>query len=305
MQVAKLQLFKSEQAHVGRLCVARLDSGWCRGRIQSKDFSDNKWNYKIFFVDYGDYNTCLLDDLRVLSQNLIDRLPFQAIACCAQGLEPSNPPNWSREEIEFFTSLTRDSENMLGTFKVKPVSKEALEDAVTRGQRYLVDLFHLQGSQVTDMKDLFMKWRSGEPVVLDAAGSNRVETEQDGEDEEKEAKQPNALEVDEKFDVSNGWVEFFNAQKDSVVAKDKNEDESQIVDAIYPTKSSSSVFPISKWCQNDEKVIVTFMVGEVGCRANYDVQFTANHLTFSTTVAGKRYSDKSIELLEFIQYLIH
>ena len=86
LQLGMLKLFKADSPLVGRLCVAKsVDDVWCRGCIKDTVLTDGKLSYKIFFVDYGDYGTAPLEDLRVLSQTYIDRLPFQAIACTLQG----------------------------------------------------------------------------------------------------------------------------------------------------------------------------------------------------------------------------
>ena len=63
-----------------------IDDVWSRGCIKEAILTEGKLKYKIFFVDYGDYGTAYLEDLRVLSQIYIDRLPFQAIACSLQGI---------------------------------------------------------------------------------------------------------------------------------------------------------------------------------------------------------------------------
>lgn len=225
--------------------------------------------------------------------------------CCLQGLEPADPSGWSREEIDFFVSLTRDGDYVLNNIEVKPKMKETQEDEVTMGPRYCVELA-CELFEPTNLLDIFMKWRSGDKTVTQSASnsspSNKLDEDGSVEDSESGAVGSN-LEGD-KDDVLESWIGFLTESKNSssddltpstAVDSKRITCESdcsvplQIVEGIYPTKSASSVFPSTKWCQNEDVVRITFVVDGVLSESDYELQLTDNHLKFATTAGGKRY----------------
>ena len=227
---------------------------------------------------------------------------------CLQGLEPADPSGWSKGEINFFISLTRDGDNLLNILQAESKMKEASIDEVTMGPRYCVELF-CESFETTSLCDIFMKWRlDGEAVVqsrIHPPPSNKSDEVESDEDSQSIVAETN---VEEKsFEVSESWMKLFMESKDGASVnnptppaaantsqEEKNSESEiltplQIADIIYPTKSASSVFPLSKWSQNSEHVRIVFMVGELLSKSNYDLQLTDNHLTFTTTVGDKRY----------------
>ena len=190
--------------------------------------------------------------------------------------------------------------------KVKSKTKEALEDEVTMGPRYCVEL-HCEELELANLNDIFVKWRLDDEPVVQLVNNQPLPGDPDANEFVKDSQSDVAeSHLEDDFEVSRSWIDTFlennNPATDNrllpstkVDSKEADHSESEssapplIIDGIYPTKSASSMFPTSKWCQNKESVKITFMVGELLSESSYEIQLTDNHLSFATTVEEKRY----------------
>lgn len=263
---------KYDDVIAGKLCIAKHPNGnWYRSSIKDKFFSDDTWNFKVFFLDYGDYCNVQLPNLRILPKQFNERLPFQAIACCLKGLESVSPTDWTEENTDYFLSLTRDEGNILHLLTVNSVLKESAKDQVTLGPRYLVDLAHRQESGTAILVDF---------VIWHKLGGEAPQLVKEEELVEKVNPLDHSFDEDE-CEVSSRW-----GLEDFQLDQNDPDTSAPLVDKVYPKKSSSSCFPMTKWAQSTKDVTITFLVGEV---MHYKVELTDTHLFFESNHNGKKY----------------
>lgn len=315
-----------EAAQVGTLCLAESPSEpgfWCRCCIKKKITVDDGWQYRVFFVDYGDYSTVQLNDLRTLPNQFISRLPFQAIACSLFGVAPKNSNNvWTEEDVDFFMSLTRAPDGFMHKLHAEVKSKASGVDEVTNGPHYQV---HLKNRETGETKDIAQQMISGNFAVHMEDGdcdstlrssllSKKQSEENNLKDISLKAKTTIEDEDEQKFDVSPDWLEFFykcseteshpTTQPNATTSIDEASKPSDIETNVkplveleksltlfeytLPLKDNSSRFPTTKWSQNKQDVFVTFFIEPVGL---YNLELTENHLTFSTEVNGLKYAN--------------
>ena len=141
-----------EEVQPGKLVIAeepRNPGAWCRGVV--KKVLNETSQYHIFFVDYGDFSKVSLNDLRALPRECVTKLPFQAIACSLKGLKPAINSTWTEEANNFFSSLTRDSDNYLRVLNAIPEVKQQIAHEVTGGPHYLIHLINREEGEPRDL----------------------------------------------------------------------------------------------------------------------------------------------------------
>jgi hypothetical protein len=140
-----------DEAQPGALVIAEepgQPGAWCRGVV--KKVLNSTSQYEIFFVDYGDFRKVSLNDLRALPNEFVTKLPFQAIACSLKDLKPIHL-TWTEEANNYFSSLTRDSENYLRILNAIPEVKLQIPHEITGGPHYLIQLINQEEGEPRDL----------------------------------------------------------------------------------------------------------------------------------------------------------
>lgn len=83
----KLAWFNSQKIPLYCLAKQPKENVYNRAQILSAVLED-KSRLRVFYVDYGDYDTVSFTDLLPIEDRLIKLLPFQAIECSLNGLKP-------------------------------------------------------------------------------------------------------------------------------------------------------------------------------------------------------------------------
>lgn len=313
-----------EEAQVGTFCLVESPSDpgfWCRCCIKKKITVNDGWQFRVFFVDYGDYGTVNLNELRILPNQFISRLPFQAIACSLSGVAPKNLDSWTKENTDFFVSLTRAPDGFMRKLHVEVKSKETGVDEVTNGPHYRVSLKNREEGEPKDIAHQMISENFAvhmeDEEYRSILRNSSVSKNQSEDNNLKDIPQKTKLNIDDedeqRFDVSTDWLEFFykcseteshpipqpiaassvdEVSKPSDVEQNMNpvvefEKSLTLIEHTLPMKDNSSRFPTTKWSQNKQDVFVTFFIESVEL---YNLELTENHLAFSTEVKGSRYS---------------
>jgi hypothetical protein len=93
-------------------CIARLPRDNKYYRAEIVDIND-KNEFKVFYVDYGDYSYVTRDEIYPLSEKFVRVLPFQAIKCSLYGIEPLEQTNEALlQQGEKLLEITHDSDNI-------------------------------------------------------------------------------------------------------------------------------------------------------------------------------------------------
>ncbi|GLV41459.1 Brother of Yb [Carabus blaptoides fortunei] len=96
------------------------------------------------FVDFGDYATVPVAELKFLTNEFIEQLPFQIIECKLWGIKPKNP-RWSTRVTDFLYEFTIDPDSsLLRKLQVKIMGHDTPE--VTGYKKYSVILINTLGS---------------------------------------------------------------------------------------------------------------------------------------------------------------
>ncbi len=316
-----------EDTHLETLCIAESPSQpgtWCRAWIKKKIVEDGTWQFRVFFVDYGDYSTLPLNKLRTLPTNFINRLPFQAIACSLHGVGPKTASgSWTKEDIDFFVSLTRDTKGYMHELHAHAKFKEFINE-VTKGPHYRISLINRQETEPQNLAEQMISQQRAIPLENDEdfLAAVRCSTAHkkhiEAEEMKKATRQAQQLFEDEderKFDISPSWIEEFALHCSTGTEKNPNPQSSQtnkpadavsalplkkinpkpvadsdssltLIEHTMPLKDKASHFPTTKWWQNDENINITFFVDNVSA---YNLELTEDHLSFLADVNGLRY----------------
>lgn len=81
----KLAWFNLHRIPIYCLAKTNKDNAFNRVRVVSSEREDK---YRVFFVDYGDYEVVDLADLLPIDEKFVKLLPFQAIQCSLHGIKP-------------------------------------------------------------------------------------------------------------------------------------------------------------------------------------------------------------------------
>ncbi|CAG2107582.1 unnamed protein product [Medioppia subpectinata] len=103
--------FKPLSVKVGDVMAVpyHADEHWYRARVLSledRPYSLEDSNVGIFYLDYGDEALVKYSQICDLKDQLLKRLPFQAMECSLSGIRPVNHTNWSDEAIDKFKELS-------------------------------------------------------------------------------------------------------------------------------------------------------------------------------------------------------
>lgn len=309
-----------ESALEGTLCLAvspEEQGMWCRCRIIEKIPAGDEWEFRVFYVDYGDYSIVPLSSLRKLPVQFITRLPFQAIACSLDDVFPKTENSqWTEQANESFKALTRDPDGYLSRLHVQVKLKEKNPDEVTNGPHYLVSLNNPEKSELNDLadslisQDVAVRLPGEAPAAAPAVASAESKTAVDTQ--EPTLSQPTLLtsklieDDDLKFDVSADCMELVvkslqtNTTPQSEINTDtrsvrSNEEISPstptnkqltLIDYALPLKDKKSLFPTTKWSQNNQEILLTFFVKPA---ESYHLEFKENHISFTMDVEKTRY----------------
>ncbi|XP_057379935.1 putative ATP-dependent RNA helicase TDRD12 isoform X2 [Daphnia carinata] len=325
-QLSKCKNLTYEEARVGIFCLAESPTergSWCRCCIKKKIIGHDASEFRVFFVDYGDYTTVPIHALKTLPAKFISRLPFQAIACSLYGVGPKNDSGgWTEEDVDFFSSLTTGPDGFMHVWHVQTKFKETVPDEVTKGPHYHVTLINREESEPQNLaqqlidKNYAISLENNEDfraIVRHSAAIKKEAEEKELRDKMCKSQLDDA-EDDLKFDVSPGWIDLFpksqesedtnsnadsrpsdEASGESVPASEEKLVVQQIVhgnqnlaliDHTMPLKDSLSRFPTTKWAQSEQDVCVTFVVGHL---SDYTIELSENHLSFVADVNGSRY----------------
>jgi tudor domain-containing protein 2 len=86
-----------------------FDEHWYRARVisvEDKPYSVDESKVGIFYLDYGDEALIKRKQICCLKDDLLRRLPFQAIECSLSGVGPKYQIDWSEDAINSFKELT-------------------------------------------------------------------------------------------------------------------------------------------------------------------------------------------------------
>lgn len=279
-------------------CLAKFpdDGLWYRGCVKETVSVDGAEQYRIFFADHGDFATVQLQDLKIMAQSLIDRLPFQAIGCSLYGVGPVDSPDWSDEASDFLLSLTR-RDDVLCALRAQVEIKYPELDAVTNGSHYSINLYDCQrANAIIDLAEemIDQKWAIELDEFEDACQfEDALEEQEKSSGDQSCPVDPES--VDAEFDGSDP-MEFLQFLLSGVQESEESGEKlsSAILEPIrihspsagqLPIKSDGSRYPSTKWSQDEEQVVVTISVIDLD---TYQVQILNNRIKFDCEVGGNR-----------------
>ena len=114
-----------------------------RGQVVKHKDGDQ---FKVFFVDYGDYDTIPVDEIYPIDDMLISKLPFQAIKCSIDGIIPpkylrSTAEAWEHELGDFIWEKTHDDKNCHFEMLAHVIQELNDHESFFKHRSYLVDLY--------------------------------------------------------------------------------------------------------------------------------------------------------------------
>jgi predicted transposase YbfD/YdcC len=125
-------------------CLAKLsnESYYCRAQIVQVTENDY---VQVFFVDYGDRDKVLINEIYPIEDRFITKLPFQAIKCSLEGITPlkclsKSVEDWEYDVGDFIWKVTHDSENFHHKILVH-VREEEEKNENFKHRSYVVDLY--------------------------------------------------------------------------------------------------------------------------------------------------------------------
>lgn len=82
-----------EMPDIGNFCLAKITGKYNRAKILSNSCENGIFCAKVFCCDIGVIETCKIEDIMSIPDELVDALPFQAIWCRLYGVKPTESPN--------------------------------------------------------------------------------------------------------------------------------------------------------------------------------------------------------------------
>ena len=284
--VAKCFSLEEKDIRPGQLCLARcnIDNNWYRARVREVCPAEESVAYEIFYVDYGTNARARSGDLKVANPWMIERMPFQAIACSLAGIIPFEE-SWNEDAIDLFKEIVQVdqmTDPMVLTARI--VFKDPQPDPVTLGPLYSIRLTHEKTN--ADVAECLIQQEFGLKVDIPSVPDDSLV-----QAENPVAEKP--VELDEnEFDVSPEWVDCFRMRQppekkvsDVLQVSEPKPFIPPVPDEDAPVKSTDSRFPTTKWSQNDQQVIITFHLPDVD---EYQLELEQQKLNFFANINGNR-----------------
>ena len=175
------RMFEHMSATTPFYCLARLTRDNEFFRAQIVEFV-SETTVRVFFVDYGDYDTITLESVWPISERLLRILPFQAIECRLDNLRPaatatatsdSSPSRrqqlveWPNEAGDWLWSLTHNEHNMHRELYARPIQPNETTNAHSNSHEDQVDddccmysnIWQVSGTEVPKKRTLYVfRW---------------------------------------------------------------------------------------------------------------------------------------------------
>lgn len=124
-------------------CLAKFETYYCRAQVVEVQEENEK--IRVFFVDYGDEAKVLMNEIYPVEDKFLAKLPFQAIFCSIEDLDPpislsKSVQEWEYDVGDFIWSKTHDAENFHHKV-LATVKKEVAQGPYSKHRSYVVDLF--------------------------------------------------------------------------------------------------------------------------------------------------------------------
>lgn len=82
-----------EMPDIGNFCLAEIAGKYNRAKILSNSCENGIFCAKVFCCDIGAIETCEIENIMSIPDELVDALPFQTIWCRMYGIRPTESPN--------------------------------------------------------------------------------------------------------------------------------------------------------------------------------------------------------------------
>ncbi|XP_023938109.2 putative ATP-dependent RNA helicase TDRD12 [Bicyclus anynana] len=179
----------------GEIVLAKYPDDGAYERARIDDIKEE--TAKCFFVDHGDWREIPLNDLVAITEQLINRLPFQAIECRLVGIQPAGNQWTDFSTFWFIDRCDNDSGDLKYLF-VKYYTKEPAE--FTDGHKYSVVVIDTNTEQDIILNQLMIdlnlaQEKHSEIKYLDdpelkKPDLNRLANEKHSSDEDDNEKEP-------------------------------------------------------------------------------------------------------------------
>ena len=145
--------FKPLNIKVGDIVAVpyQFDEHWYRAKVlsvQDKPYSLEESEVGVFYLDYGDKAVVKYEQICDLKDDILNRMPFQAIECSLSGVAPKDGSGWSEEAISTFKELTHNA--LWKTIYAKVVDVHSTQ---AKRDKYMIELFDRQCLQRNDLTD--------------------------------------------------------------------------------------------------------------------------------------------------------
>lgn len=268
-----------EDPEIGKFCLTNVNGAYHRAKIISNSCKSDGFYIKMFLCDHGLFAECISSDAIVIPDNLIDFLPFQAIFCSLDGLEP---PDLSEE---WSTSLEDQIYAVLDGFDdiyAKIRSSEKVPNRVVDISRYNVTLINGLGSDSIDLCQLLVdknlaKYKKGYIVKTVTDGSDADDENWDNECDPNKRnpwKNPNEESSESQFNIEDVQLpDEINNQTD----ENKNVDIPSTNNKIYKHQlRNMQLSHYITWQQSASVIILSIQANDT---AEYDLNVGVDQVT--------------------------
>lgn len=175
-----------ELPSIGNYCLARVCETYRRAKILDNSCKCGTFFVRVFCCDTGLVQNCCIEDIIEIPQRILDFLPFQAIHCSLDGLEPLDASNEWSEDI---SDRIYDQLNAFDNIYAKVHSIEKMGNLEADILRYNVTLSHnVDGKSVNLCKMLvnekLAKYRSGYILRIGNEGQEASDSDEENWDNE-------------------------------------------------------------------------------------------------------------------------
>lgn len=145
--------FKPLNVKVGDIVAVpySYDEHWYRARVLSIDnnpYSLEDSEVGILYLDYGDRSLVRYQQICDLKDDILKRMPFQAIECCLSGVAPKDASGWTEEAVSVFKELTHNA--LWKTLYAKVTNIQSIEG---KRDKYVIELIDKQSVQRNESND--------------------------------------------------------------------------------------------------------------------------------------------------------